>query len=417
MKKENFWAKIRKHILNRRQPFSTFSFRFFLPQQSAGVKIHRYVFLHIYQEFPLLLRILAIFYNLSRWWLFYSFKEVYFAFKAGSAKCLEKYNIHKTRQLFDLLSLAFAYCIPPLEYYHLTLHKWPRAKWLDFAYDFQAISWHEALNYKTAKPSRDLINNKADLEKLLIENNLKTINSLQIIKPETEITEDDVAKLPDEFFIKPAIGNRGSGCLRVKKDFSLNSEVRFEFTWFSNSAIFKYKTLKDLNNVIRAQEYLLQPVIVNYAKLTQLLGTDELATIRLITAKNNSKIQAVSAVLEAARPYNPSTYWNLVLDIKTGEFLQPEYPVILENDEFTNWFNNLQGQIYPELHEMKSLCFEAHAKLPDMLTIGWDLALGPDGPLIVEGNSIWGLQQYQNLMQIPLAETELGEIYIDFIKK
>ncbi len=415
MTKQSFWLKLRSKILKRQTPFTPLHWRFFLPNQNKSVQVHRYVFLHTHKEYPIVLRMLVIIYNLTRWWFYFAWVSIFKAYKSGSKICLEKYNIPKAKQVFDLFILAFAYCIPPIEYYLMRLHRFPRASWLDFAYDFQVASWHEALCYDDAKSDQELLNNKKNFGDFLNKHNLPTIKHLQTINAGIKISQNELDKLPLESFFKPAVGNRSFGCFTLKKDNAIENDANLRFIWFKDASENPYKDLKDLNQIIRARDYLIQPVLKNHSEFSELLKTDRLTTIRLVTAYFNDKYEGMSAVLETAIPNKPMYYWNVAIDINTGKFIEPKNDVFSENEEFRSWFENLKDKQCPKWQELKSICLQAHAKLPKLLTIGWDVALTPDGPTIVEGNIGWGLKQYQQLTQQPLLQTRLGQIYAKFI--
>jgi|GEM_PF-6179191 len=414
---KDFWPKLRKNVLRRRQPFTTFNWRFLLPGQSRGVRIHRYVFFNMHRNYPRSLRVLAAVYNLGRWWLYFAIREVIIVYKAGNKTCSEKYEIAKSRQIIDLFAITFAYCIPAWEYYQSRLHQWPRSQWLDFAYDFQATAWHEALAYENSRQSHELLNNKAQTEQFLTRHNLSALTALKLNEADAEIIEEDIEKFPDEFFIKPTVGNRSLGCLTIRKHTELEDKILFEFEHFQNSAIFRHKTLEDINKFIGKQEYLVQPVERNHPDLVKLLDTDKLGTIRLVSSNTKDGIFAQTAVLEAPVKYKPAVYWNAAIDIDSGELLEPTNKNILDNEDFKDWFDKVKGKTFPSWSDLKSLCLAAHAKLPEFLTIGWDMALTQSGPKIVEGNICWGLKQYQQVMQVPLLQTRIGSMYFDFISK
>lgn len=50
----------------------------------------------------------------------------------------------------------------------------------------------------------------------------------------------------------------------------------------------------------------------------------------------------------------------------------------------------LQGFRLPMWDKVKQLAMDAHAVLSDIDSIGWDIAITPTGPIIVEANCAWG---------------------------
>ena len=49
------------------------------------------------------------------------------------------------------------------------------------------------------------------------------------------------------------------------------------------------------------------------------------------------------------------------------------------------------GRIIPGAHEAEELAVRLHRHLPELFSVGWDIALGEDGPVVIEGNDGWGL--------------------------
>lgn len=49
----------------------------------------------------------------------------------------------------------------------------------------------------------------------------------------------------------------------------------------------------------------------------------------------------------------------------------------------------------PEYEKVKELCIKAHLLMREIPAIGWDIAITPDGPLIIEGNDNWEISLMQ----------------------
>lgn len=54
-----------------------------------------------------------------------------------------------------------------------------------------------------------------------------------------------------------------------------------------------------------------------------------------------------------------------------------------------------EGERLPEWASVVALCQQAAATLSGIRAVGWDIALTPDGPMIIEGNATWGLPVVQ----------------------
>lgn len=54
-----------------------------------------------------------------------------------------------------------------------------------------------------------------------------------------------------------------------------------------------------------------------------------------------------------------------------------------------------EGLYVPEWDKILDLCRRAASSLSDLRTVGWDVALTENGPMIIEGNPVWGLPVVQ----------------------
>lgn len=49
----------------------------------------------------------------------------------------------------------------------------------------------------------------------------------------------------------------------------------------------------------------------------------------------------------------------------------------------------LTGIVVPFFRELRELVIGAHSMFPELRSVGWDVAIAVDGPVIVEGNLDW----------------------------
>jgi hypothetical protein len=55
----------------------------------------------------------------------------------------------------------------------------------------------------------------------------------------------------------------------------------------------------------------------------------------------------------------------------------------------------ISGLRIPEIDEIRRLAIQAARRLPEVQSIGWDIALGENGPCLIEGNDRWSHQLLQ----------------------
>jgi hypothetical protein len=65
----------------------------------------------------------------------------------------------------------------------------------------------------------------------------------------------------------------------------------------------------------------------------------------------------------------------------------------------------IEGTAVPFWNEALDLAIDAHREFRDMASVGWDVAITESGPVLVEGNAIWGVDSAQITHQRPLADT------------
>lgn len=70
----------------------------------------------------------------------------------------------------------------------------------------------------------------------------------------------------------------------------------------------------------------------------------------------------------------------------------------------------ITGRILPLWPELTALAARAHAHFPDRLVIGWDIAMTPDGLVIVEGNAAPDVDILQRPHRAPLGGTRYAEL-------
>lgn len=72
----------------------------------------------------------------------------------------------------------------------------------------------------------------------------------------------------------------------------------------------------------------------------------------------------------------------------------------------------IEGFPIPLFHEACALTLRAHATFPAFAFVGWDVALTPDGPVLLEGNTLWGLPELP-----PLGETKFAECVLAHLQR
>jgi hypothetical protein len=168
---------------------------------------------------------------------------------------------------------------------------------------------------------------------------------------------------------------------------------------------------------------LLQPRYFNCDELKPISGS-ALATVRVVTAK--PKAEKPEVILAALRMGTGNAVAdNFVLggiaapiDVATGRLGPASGKGLgrpLESHPDTG--ARIAGRQIPSWHAVLALALAAHDAFPTMPTVGWDVALIEGGhALLLEGNSVWGVDVAQISHAGPLADTRLPAILAEYIE-
>lgn len=189
-------------------------------------------------------------------------------------------------------------------------------------------------------------------------------------------TEGDVAALTEgqtQLIGKPLEGSSGQGIERfTEKD------------WQGGAAAFlqqlKDKGIGILEEMVQQHPAMasLCPTSVNTCRIATLLGDKQQGIVYAFLRIGNGKVMDnVDCGGMAAR-----------IDLESGKLLT------VGADKQGNTFTKhpmtgtpIVGFTIPYWEEAKAMCLEAAKKVPQMRFVAWDVAITPDGPTFIEGNS------------------------------
>ena len=168
--------------------------------------------------------------------------------------------------------------------------------------------------------------------------------------------------------------------------------------------------------------YIIQERIVQHPELNKLCST-AVNTIRLVTLITpEEEIIAVRAGLRIGR--EGSCVDNCAkggifvgIDMNTGKLMKkgiikpPHGKLVYQQPDNGIVFEGFEIPFFKEAVETAK---ELHSKLYRIHSVGWDIAITPDGPMFIEGNSLWEVSGTQaavgGLKHIEKYFPELGSI-------
>jgi hypothetical protein len=149
-----------------------------------------------------------------------------------------------------------------------------------------------------------------------------------------------------------------------------------------------------------------------------------LITIRLITCLDEElRPVLTNAYLRSLAKLEPD--WDVgriedfaaSIDLETGALgrMTGDKPECL-----SEWFDRhpitgaaVTGRVVPCWPEIAALGVKAHRIVPERVMIGWDVAVTPDGPVLLEGNSFLDTIFPQRVFRQPIGHMRLGGL-LDF---
>ena len=141
------------------------------------------------------------------------------------------------------------------------------------------------------------------------------------------------------------------------------------------------------------------------------LGASSVNTLRIVTILSDGKVNIMLKCIRMGNGINP------VDNFHSGGM----YTFFDDNGLISQKAVDREGQVYsvhpytkekivgfkiPYVKEAIKMCKEAALKIPEIRYIGFDIAIGENGPLIIEGNELPGYDLYQS--KVHLSESKEG---------
>lgn len=173
--------------------------------------------------------------------------------------------------------------------------------------------------------------------------------------------------------------------------------------------------------LVASGQTLVEEKIKQHDKMSY-LHSDSINTLRIVTLKKDSQIHIISTILRMGQQ------GSVIDNITSGGIYAPvnengtvTYPAFCDKtgEAFSVHPTSkayLTGFEIPFFNEAVELVLSIAKEETDMAYIGWDVAITPDGPLIVEGNNLPTYEIMQNYLHrdndeglLPEIEKILGE--------
>ncbi len=192
-----------------------------------------------------------------------------------------------------------------------------------------------------------------------------------------------------DFFCKGINGESGNSVLHIaiqNEQFLING---------------KKASIQDLKERVTSKS-IFQKRIIQNKKINQLFS-GSVNTIRIGTFNNGNNVTVFNAILKLGAPGEVLDNWHfggivVGIDLNTGNLM----PYGINPKKCANRLIKhpsseiaFEGFKIPFFLDALELVKKLHGELYGIVTIGWDIAITENGPLVLEGNDNWDFRMFQ----------------------
>lgn len=185
--------------------------------------------------------------------------------------------------------------------------------------------------------------------------------------------------------------------------------------------------LAHLEECSRSGPYILQERSTNHPVIAA-LGPNALCTARVVTCRNAegspehlvSIFRMPAATLAAAADNFAAGGFASPINLATGMLgnavRKDLHNAAVDYLEYPGSMQPFTSLRVPHWNEVLELCLRAHRVFSEFPSVGWDVAITPDGPVLVEGNHDWDVVLAQQPGSRALGLTKFAASYLSFLR-
>ena len=327
----------------------------------------------------------------------------------------DRFGIGLCRQLRDLYVIAFRHGLDTQAYYMFELFRAEfraRASGYLTRYEtknglFKVLTWQVPKSQR-----RIMLGDKLGMNRICEENGIPTVPILAIAEDgQLQRRCERPAEFEQDLFIKPrqSKGSRGAEVIR----FSGGKFIAEDGATMDHDGLMGLIARRSKDRAI-----MVQPRIRNHPGIAD-LADQALIRIRVITCQDRDGTPVVThAVLSNLCKLEPNWAtdfeYGAGIDLKSGVLGQ------MTGDKgrmWLDWFDahpvtqaRVRGRTVPCWDQVRAIALAAHAACRDRLLVGWDIAVGPNGALLLEGNSYPDVDFLQRAYRTPIGDSPLGPL-------
>jgi hypothetical protein len=296
----------------------------------------------------------------------------------------------------DLLFASIKYNVSILDYFEYSFYEKNKEERSQYAGHGFMYEYQLKMN---PKKYRDVLSNKIAFLKYFDAFAGRQWASLEMLEKNPELVENFLNNKEGKVVLKYSKGQCGKQVSVVET---------------------KNITAQDLLNMMKKNNFdLLEAFVVQHDEMMK-MAPNGLNTVRIVTQYiSNTEVQIIGTSLRLSI-YSNIDNLNagniaLSLDMETGRTINSGLYIDHTKENVTTHpltGLELTGFKVPFWEECKALAKKAAALTPENKSIGWDIGITNDGPLLIEGNHDWG----HGLIQVPLKKG-IKKILSQFIRQ
>lgn len=326
-----------------------------------------------------------------------------------------KFGISLWRQFRDLCVVAFRHGLDTQVYYMFELYRDERrARASGYLTRYEMKNGlYKVLTWQVSKTQRRImLGDKLGMYRICGEHGIATVPILIVAEDGAlQYLCEPPAGLAQDLFIKPrqAKGSRGAEFIR----YSDGKYIRENGETLDQDGLIAFIAQRS-----KEAPMLVQPGVKNHPGLADLADL-ALMRIRVITCLDGADEPVIThAVLsnlcKLELNWPTDIEFGAAIDLETGAL------GMVTGDKAEAWLDwsedhpitgaRVLGRIVPCWNEVRSISLAAHAACKDRLLIGWDIVIGPNGALLLEGNSYPDVDFLQRSHQCAIGDSVLGPL-------
>jgi hypothetical protein len=266
---------------------------------------------------------------------------------------------------------------------------------------------------------RTNMKDKIAFTEFLLQNGLPGIPIIASFdKGQSTPAEIDPALLRQDLFTKLRAGKGAMGAGLIK--YLGDDRYRYDGRDFDRAGL-----LAQLAEQSKSASLIILPYLTNHPDIAG-FAVETLMAVRTFTMLNEQgEPEVVFAMLRILGKLEPTWHsmveWAAPVNLETGALglLTGDVPEAFteRHTHHPRTGKRVEGVVLPYWPQLKETVLAAHRLTNDRLLVGWDIAITPTGPRVLEGNPLPDVTFPQRVGHVPFGQSRYGEIMHNYLDR